>query len=125
MDKLRTPYPFAHQGLATVGKAFFGKVGQWVDVGKRGQGAFESLIESVLHPIEYGADGLATLWKPATGVSVDPLVQTGSPCIEGTRVPTRVVAEMAAAGDDLAEIADDFDLEVNQIEAAMAFEQAA
>ncbi len=123
-ERLQTPYPFAHRRLATVGTAFFGEIEQWVDVGRRGQGAFKTMITDVLAPIGYGSDGLASVWKPAPGVWINPLIQTGSPCIEGTRVPTRVLAEMAAAGDDPAEIADDYALELIQVEAALAYEQA-
>lgn len=124
-DKLDTRHPFAHQRLATVGGAFFGELGNWYDLGKRGQGTFEIMIEKVLNPIEYGLDDLAAIWRPTEGVWVNPLIQAGSPCIDGTRVPTRVVAGMAAAGEPTEDIAHDFALEIPQVEAALAYERAA
>lgn len=123
--RLDTRHPYAHRRLATVGRAFFGRLGEWYDIGMRGQGAFETVIEEALQPIEYGANDLAVIWRPATGVWINPLVQTGSPCIEGTRVPTRVVAGMVVAGDDPAEVAVDFALDISQVEAALQYEQAA
>ena len=124
-DKLHIPYPFAHQQLATAGEAFFGKIGEWYDVGKRGQGTFETMIRDVLQPIEYGEEELAEIWRPAQGVWVNPLVQAGTPCIDGTRVPTRLVADLTAAGDTLSEIAKDFALDISQIKAAVDYEMAA
>ena len=128
-EQLETPFPFAHQQLATVGTAFFGKLSRetpsWHDVGRRGQGAFQSIIRDALKPIEYGGDGLATIWRPAEGIWINPNIQTGSPCIEGTRVPTRVVAGMVTAGDSPEEIAHDFSVDIDQVKAALAYELAA
>ncbi|MDF1596282.1 MAG: DUF433 domain-containing protein [Acidimicrobiia bacterium] len=123
--KLKTSYPFAHEKLATAGAAFFGKVGDWVDVGKGGQGAFELVVRDLLRPIEYGSDQLAAVWRPRSGVWVNPAVQAGAPCIDGTRVPTRVIAELAEAEEDLEDIAEDLHLGVSEVEAALEYERAA
>ena len=123
--KLNTPYPFAHQRLATVGGAFFTELEDWYDVGKWGQGAFQTMIRHVLQPIEFGTDELARVWRPAAGVWINPRVQTGTPCIDGTRIPTRVLADLAAAGEPLEEIADDFDLNPAQVANALVYEKAA
>ena len=45
--------------------------------------------------------GVATLRATrGDGVVIDPEVQAGAPCVEGTRIPTRVVAERAAVEPD-------------------------
>lgn len=122
---LNTDYPFAHEQLATAGSAFFGKVGDWVDVGKGGQGAFEPVVRDLLRPIEYGADQLAAIWRPRTGVWVNPAVQAGAPCVDGTRVPTRVIADLADADEDPEDIAEDLHLTVSAVAAALEYERAA
>lgn len=122
---LNTDYPFAHEQLATAGAAFFGKVGDWVDVGKGGQGAFEPVVRDLLRPIEYGADQLAAIWRPRTGVWVNPAVQAGAPCVDGTRVPTRVIADLAEADEDPEDIAEDLHLTLPAVEAALEYERAA
>jgi uncharacterized protein (DUF433 family) len=122
---LGTDYPFAHEELATAGAAFFGKVGDWVDVGRGGQGAFEPVVRDLLRPIEYGADQLAAIWRPRSGVWVNPAVQAGAPCIDGTRVPTRVIAGLAEADEDPEDIAEDLHLEISAVEAALDYERAA
>jgi len=124
-EALSTDYPFAHEDLATAGVAFFGKVGDWVDVGKRGQGAFEIVVRDLLRPIEYGSDHLATIWRPESGVWVNPAVQAGAACVDGTRVPTRVIADLVKADEDPEDIADDLHLEAWQVEAALEYEHAA
>lgn len=122
---LDTEYPFAHEELATAGAAFFGKLGSWVDVGKGGQGAFEIAVRAYLKPIEYGTDRLAAVWRPRAGIWLNPSVQAGAPCIEGTRVPTRVIAELVEADEDIEDIAEDLNLEMSEVEAALEYEQAA
>ena len=94
--------PPAHRRLATVGRSFFANLGEWIDAGKGGQGAFLSIIKPVLKPIEYDPGDMAKLWRPVV-VWLNPLVQTGTPCVDGHRLPTRTLADMADmvdAGDD-------------------------
>ena len=124
-EALETSYPFAHEELATAGAAFFGKIRDWVDVGKGGQGAFEPVIRDLLRPIEYGSDRLAAIWRPRSGIWVNPAVQAGAPCVDGTRVPTQVIAELVEANEDAEDIAEDLHLEVSAVEAALAYERAA
>lgn len=125
-EKLETQYPFAHKRLATVGGAFFGKLAEeWIDVGKLGQQAFQVVIETYVRPIEFGPDDLAAIWRPTVGVWINPRVQTGSPCVDGTRVPTSVLASLFADDVDPKDLAADFELEIGQVNAALRFEEAA
>lgn len=123
--RVGTNYPFAHQELATVGAGFFGKFEVWVDVGKGGQGSFPSVIEELLNPIEFGSDRHASIWRPAKSVWLNPEVQAGAPCIDGTRVPTKVIADLEAAGDHIEDIAEDLSLNVQQVRAALEYELVA
>ena len=123
--KLETSYPFAHKDIATVGAAWFGKLGDWVDVGKGGQLAFQQAIQDYIKPIVYGEDDLASVWKPRPRILINPEVQAGAPCIEGTRVPTRVIAELAESPEDYPQIAGDYHLTVEDVQAAVEYELAA
>ena len=124
-EHVGTNYPFAHQGLATVGAGFFGEFTAWVDVGKGGQRSFPSMIEELLNPIEFGSDLHASIWRPAKGVWLNPEVQAGAPCVDGTRVPTRAIADLEAVGDHIEDIADDLNLNIAQVSAALRYELAA
>jgi len=119
--KLRTSRPFAHKKLATVGKSFFANVEDWVDAGQSGQMAFQEIIKPLMRPIRFGRDELASLWYPHEHVWINPLVQAGTPCIRGTRVPTATVAAMASEGAEA--VADDLGLELIQVMAAISYER--
>ncbi|HEY3670194.1 MAG TPA: DUF433 domain-containing protein [Acidimicrobiia bacterium] len=120
--------PLAHidapRRLATVGSAFFANFGEWADAGKGWQLAFQPIIEPVLRPLEYDTHGMAQLWRPLPFVTASPIVQAGTPCVEATRVPTTTIDGLVRVGEDIDDIAFDFDLEVEQIEASLRFESA-
>lgn len=125
VEALRTPWPFAHKRLATVGRQFFAELedgSEWVDVGLGGQGAFEQLISNELRLIEYGDDELATRWHPTDHVVIDPAIQAGSPCLAGSRVSTALIWDLHQGGASLDEIADDYQLDHEQVVAAIDFE---
>lgn len=120
--------PLAHEDaperLATVGRSFFANFGEWANVGQGGQLAFLPMIEMVLRPLEYDSAGMANLWRPVELVTAAPAVQAGTPCIEATRIPTKTIYGLIRVGEDAEDIAFDFDLEIDQIEAALRFEAA-
>lgn len=123
--QLNTDYPFAHKDIATAGAALFAKYGDWSDVGKSGQIAFQDAIREYLKPISYEGDGLASSWRPRSRILVNPAIQAGAPCIEGTRVPTLMIAELAETPEEYPQIAGDYRLTVEDVQAAVDYEMAA
>lgn len=121
-SKLGTDRPFAHRGLATVGSSVFVDLDSWLDAGLGGQAAFEQIIEPLLKPIEFDDSGLAALWRPYRRVWLNPRVQAGAPCIEGRRVLTATIAALIAAGESAEAVADEYDLTIDDVEAAIAWE---
>lgn len=119
--QLDTSYPFAHKDIATAGAALFGKFGDWIG----GQLAFQDAIREYLKPISYGGDDLASAWRPRPRILVNPAIQAGAPCIEGTRVPTLMLAELAESPEDYQQIAGDYRLTVEDVQAAVEYELAA
>jgi uncharacterized protein (DUF433 family) len=120
--QLNTSRPFAHKTLATAGSAFFAEINEWLDVGKGGQAAFEDMVRPVLRPITYEGV-LAAQWRPFREIIVDPRLQAGSPCIEGTRVPTAAVLRYLDSGEEPEDVADDLELTLAQVDAAREYEQ--
>jgi uncharacterized protein (DUF433 family) len=109
--------------LATSGDSFLAQIDDdYEDIGRGGQGTFQEVIKVHLKRIQFDGTGRPTRWTPIDGVSIDPEVQAGAPCLKGTRIPTRVVAERAAVEHD-DDIAFDLDLELAAIEAAVRFEE--
>ena len=79
------------------------------------------MIEELLSPIEFGS----TYTHPSGGVWLNPNVQAGAPCIDGTRVPTKSIADLEAVGDHIEDIADDLSLDITQARGALQYERAA
>lgn len=127
IEALDTPWPFAHKRLATVGRHFFAEVDssdEWIDVGLGGQRAFDELVADELRLIEYGEDELAIRWRPADEIVIDPTVQAGTPCLSGSRVSTSLIRELAESGESLEQLADDYQLDLAQVVAAIDFENS-
>lgn len=130
--QLKTDRPLAHEELATVGDSWFANIAaaraesdpDWVNAGKSGQGAFFAIIEPAIDRIEYD-HSMASRWRPAERVSIDPEVQTGAPCIDGTRIPTATVIELVRkGGDDPEDVAFDLEIDIEDVNAALVFEDA-
>lgn len=92
-----------------------------------GQIAMQFLAASV-RPVR---DGLTfsettsrpTAWRPTAGVTLDPTVQFGQPCVEGTRIPTGALWGYVRGGDAVPFIAATYGLEVGEVERAVQWEQ--
>ena len=120
--ELGTHRPFAHEALATVGRGFFAAIESWVDVGRGGQQAFQIVVKPLLEPITFNDSGMATIWRPHRCVWVNPEVQAGTPCVEGTRIPTGTLADLQGTGLGIEDLSDDYQLSSEQVQAAIAYE---
>lgn len=109
--------------IATSGTSFIARLGEiWIDIGQGGQGAFDEIVNVYLRKISHNEIGVAQSWRPTELVLLDPRIQAGAPCLEGTRVPTATVAELLEH-DSRDVVADDLDLTDEQVRAAEAFER--
>ena len=118
--------PLAHREvvelLATSGTSWLADLdGGWYDIGKGGQGAFKEVVRLCLKRVSYDDVGVARLWRPVPLVLLDPRIQAGVPCVEGTRVPTETIAAMVEANPPET-VAEELELTVEQVEAAVDFE---
>lgn len=126
VQRLQTERPLAHEEvkLGTVGAAFFAHAsGEWIDVGKGGQAAFQELVLPAVKGVEYGVDHLAELWRPVHRVWLNPRVQAGASCIDHTRIPTATIHGLIQRGEHPLDIAGDYDLALDDVMAAEQFEQ--
>ena len=108
--------------IATSGSSFLLKYGdEWIDLGRGGQGTFKSVIHVYLRGVSFNQVGIAHKWNATVGVVIDPSIQAGSPCIDGTRILTSTILELLE-DESLGDIAEEFDLTTEQVEAARDFE---
>lgn len=122
-------WPLAHaagiRSLATVGRnIYYKKHDTWLDASAGGQLPFAEVTEPLLDHLQFDEDDMAQIWRPVDGIVLDPRVQAGAPCLEGTRLTTQFIAELVEAGDDPADVADDFNVEVSLVGQALQYEAA-
>ncbi len=55
------------------------------------------------------------------GISMDPDVRFGKPCIAGTRMDVATVAGLIAAGETVETVAAEYQLSIEQVRAALAY----
>ncbi len=95
---------------------------------RHGQLAIPALLGEYLQPVgdmtfnPQDHVWVAATWTPHPDVTLDPLIQYGEPCITGTRMRTRIIAQMMRGGDSPSYISRAFKLTANQIGHALEWE---
>lgn len=98
-----------------------------VELKGAGQIAMLPALHQYLKQLEFGLDEIADRWYPAGRASpivVDPRISLGAPVIAGTRIETRVIAELYRGEESVEELAWLYDLEPVQITAAVEYENS-
>ena len=118
--------PFASEIIwAGQGQIFADWTGRLLSASRHGQMALEILRRYLIpiHGLEFAeASPLATSWEPLAGIRLEPRVQFGAPCVKGTRIPTRTIWGMVAAGDSEDWISSAFEISIDDVYAACEWE---
>lgn len=127
-------YPLAHARPLIDGKDLVLQVQDSVGLEKalvlvivrNGQLTLSDPASNFVQSVEYGAndDPIVQRIRPLTGndaVVVDPLRQFGEPVVRS--VPTSVIAELFDAGDSVESIAELYELDRDDVEAALRYER--
>lgn len=122
---------------AAPGHVFLERFGQLVNLSLSGQFAARQLLEAVLKRVERNAEGmpgrvfpvasydLQTLKLAPQRVLIDPAVSFGRPVLVSTGIRTSVIVGRIDAGEAPDKIAEDYGLEPEDLDAAIAQERAA
>lgn len=97
-----------------------------VAISRQGQLALPHLqecLEPANHGLVFDRDGVAERWSTAPGIMVDPGVQFGAPCLQGTRIETATLWSMHSAGDSRESLARAFAIPIDGVEAALDWER--
>lgn len=130
-SRVDSDWPLAHYGglsrLANVGRNVYYDDGpdgrpDWLDATLGGQVPLDVVVKPLLHRLEFDADGLAQAWSPLDGILLRPSVQAGTPCVEGTRVSTRLLADLWERGARPTDLADDYELPLRLVRQALKYE---
>jgi uncharacterized protein (DUF433 family) len=93
---------------------------------KPAQLVFDEVIRQYMTPIHHGmefdASGRSIVWRPWKGVKIDPEIQFGAPCIEGTRIETESIWSFSRSGTSAERLAELYEVQRSAVEAALAWE---
>lgn len=134
-DATGYPRPFALKDLWVSETEIFVEMEGLLSATRRGQYSMEFLKEW-LHRLRRPPgntvdlffrklDGkeVASAWTSYPHVLLNPLVQFGAPCIEGTRIPTRSVWAMFLGGDKPEVLAKDYSVPLFKVQSAIEWER--
>ena len=134
-QRLDVQRPLATQQFLTNGVALFVEhAGELLNVSQQGQRALANDFAQALDRIRFGDDGRPVRLFPFTrevaagaeqprAVMVDPNLSFGRPVVQGANVRTEVIEQRFRAGDTIAEMADDYGVDVPVIEEVLRFER--
>lgn len=123
--------------LAAPGNVFLERFGQLINLGKSGQLAARHLLEAHLHRVEWDLAGLPARLFPVGSydvetlnharklIVIDPKVSFGRPVLVSRGIRTSAVVDRIDAGESLEVVAQDYQLEPDEIEAAILYEKTA
>ena len=130
--ELKNEHPLMQESFKTDGMDLFveSTIGQLVNASRSGQLAFRHTLRLLLKRVEWNENGIASRFFPfihsqgddSKILYLDPRIAFGRPVIAGKGVPTAVIVDLYEAGDEINDLADDYDCTPEQINAAIEFE---
>jgi uncharacterized protein (DUF433 family) len=127
-DKFGLEYPLANKQLWTYGSDIFIKFEDMLlSTSKFGQQAM-SFINNWLSKVEldmtFDQKNNADSWLLYNGIRIDPDIQVGEPCIDGTRIPISAIWSNYLAGDSFDLLANSYELTVTDIKNAIHWKES-
>jgi len=123
---------------------FIKKAGGLICTSLHGQQVIEEAVKQYLHRIDRDVDlapfrlypfsneitfkmedsnrGPRDLETQPKNVVIDPLISFGRPTLSGTGIPTNVIAGRFKAGEEIAALAHDYEIEESQVNEALSYE---
>lgn len=128
-----TNHPLVIKKFQTDGiDLFVDQMDELVNVSRSGQFAMREVLKDLLTRVEWDDNGFATRFFPIIElvpepkrdkiIFLDPSIRFGKPVIAGKGVPTAAIVSLIDAGDEIEDVADEFDCTPNQVKAAIRFE---
>jgi len=135
-ESFGTAHPLSDSRFFTDGRNIFvHEYGKLISVSEAGQLAMTEVLNQYLKRLDFNQGVAIRLYPYPTSrpyspdspesprvVVIDPVLVFGQPCIEGTRIPTSVIADRHKAGDRIAYLAADYGCEADRIEEALRYE---
>jgi len=132
--EMRMEHPLASERILTDGMDLFWQYQErdpgdrhLVNISREGQRVFPEAVMRYLQEIEWGTDLFAARWWPGAAaqagpVVIDPARAFGAPVLAGTGIRTEDVFHRFRGGEPIREVADDYGIAIEQVEAAIRLE---
>lgn len=91
--------------------------------GQQAMAFIRGWLSKVELDMTFNQDDLVSSWSPHPDIRLDPEVQLGEPCIDGTRIPTRALQSKIKAGDTLAVVAALYEVGIEKVQHAIEWEE--
>jgi uncharacterized protein (DUF433 family) len=130
-QEFQTEHPLIQHGFQTDGiDLFIDSMEKLVNVSRSGQLTMRETLKLFLTRIEWDEQGIATrLFPPIPAeenitkiLCIDPRISFGKPIIVGSGIPTASIVDLYEAGEEVEDIAHEFDCTIEQVSAAIRFE---
>ena len=131
-ENIQVTHPLAHTEFRTDGvDLFIDRYGELINASDDGQTQLKDALNAHLERIEPDDSGLAIKLYPFTRaheennpriVVIDPRISFGRLVIEGTGIPTSILAERYRAGDSIDDLAEDYRCDRLKVEEAIRCE---
>lgn len=130
-EVLNTNHPLIQHSFQTDGiDLFIDSMDRLVNVSRSGQLAMRETLKFLLTRIEWDERGIASRLFPliqtegdsAKILCIDPRISFGKPVIVGTGIPTASLVDLYEGGEEIEDIANEFDCTPDQVRAAIRFE---
>jgi uncharacterized protein (DUF433 family) len=128
-DKFQSEHPLAELDLETDGyDVFVREFGLSISASRKGQIGINEILSRYLQRIERDPNRIPFRFFPLTyettpkTVVMDPAIAYGRPVKKGTRITTVMVFERYSGGESLKDIANDYDLDMVDVEEALRCE---
>lgn len=116
--------------LTAAGQLFLQRYGELINLSRSGQLALRKMLEVHLRRIDWDSKMAVRIYPfieldEEKWIAIDPAIKFGRPVIMHKGVSTSILADRIDAGESLAAVADDYDLDVCEVEMAILYERAA
>jgi uncharacterized protein (DUF433 family) len=117
-----------------IGNLFIDKYGELVNLSKSGQIAIKKILQEHLERVVWDSVKLPMRLFPflrgyhvdtSKVIVIDPLISFGRPVIRRKSISTAVIADRIDAGESVEDLAEDYNLEREEVEEAIIYERAA
>jgi uncharacterized protein (DUF433 family) len=116
--------------LTAAGDLFLQRYGELINLSRSGQLALRKMLEAHLRRIEWDRKLPVRIYPFIDfdfkkQIAIDPCIKFGRPVIIRKAISTSIIIDRIDAGESLKAVADDYDLDMNEIEMAILYERAA